>query len=344
VDDKLISKDANNWTTHLSYLTTLGDIVVDAQNVVWIAVYDQPNLGVYGGLIRYDGQSTQIFNDDNTAMPGRRIKHVATSSTGDVWVSVRNYAGLALGLSRYSGQNWTNFDTGNSTLPSNEINCLAMDAQNVLWVGTPNGLVRRIGNTWSVFTTANSGLPANDISAIALDPQNRLWVSASYYNVQFEKKVSILARLDGSAWTVFNDVIPRGRSCDIIRIDSFGNKWLASSEDALGIIDFHEMPVSNDDHLQTTPDPFMLSSYPNPFRHSTGISFSLEKAGTVELTIYNSKGQKVKSLCQTTLPMGSQRIEWDGTDDKGQKAGQGLYLYRLKTNGVISTRKLIKLN
>ncbi len=343
VDNKLISWDGDTWTTHMNYLTDLGQICIDAQNVVWVAVYDEPNFGVYGGLLRYDGQVIQIFNDDNTTMPGRRIKDVAISSSGDVWVSVFGYDGTALGLCRYNGQNWTNYTSGNSALPNNQVNCLAVSMQNALWIGTPNGLMRVVGNTWTSYTTANSDLPANDVRAIAIDSDNRVWVSASYTHPQFEKSASILACLNGSMWNVYIDVIPRGRLCDIIAIDSSGNKWLASSSDALGIIDFHEAPVANEDNLQTAITPLRPSSYPNPFRQHTAISFSLNKAEAVELIIYNSKGQKVKSLCNAVLPMGTQRIEWDGTDDKGQATGQGLYLYRLQTNNAISTGKLIRL-
>lgn len=343
VGNKLICKDGDIWTTHLSYFTDLGQICIDAQNVIWVAVYDEPNLGVYGGLLRYDGQNMQIFNDDNSGMPGRRIKHVVASSTGDIWVSVFGYDGTALGLSRYSAQSWTNFNTSNSLMPSNQINCLAISSQNVLWAGTPSGLLRRIGSVWTIMSTGNSGLPANDVRAITIDSDNRLWVSACYYHPQFEKTASILACMEGSAWTVYSDVIPRGRYCDIIGTDTLGNKWLASSSDALGIIDFHEVPVSNEDNLQAAIDTFGLSSYPNPFRQQTAISFSLVKAGAVELAIYNSKGQKIKSLYNASLPMGAQRIEWDGTDDKGQATGQGLYLYRLQSNSAVSTGKLIRL-
>ncbi|MCF7918887.1 MAG: T9SS type A sorting domain-containing protein [Candidatus Cloacimonetes bacterium] len=89
---------------------------------------------------------------------------------------------------------------------------------------------------------------------------------------------------------------------------------------------------------------FDLYNYPNPFNPVTDISFNLSKKQNVELTIYNIKGQKVKTLYKGVLPSGIQAVTWNGTDADNRQTGAGIYLYRLIINGAdISTGKCILL-
>ena len=80
-----------------------------------------------------------------------------------------------------------------------------------------------------------------------------------------------------------------------------------------------------------------LRNYPNPFNPTTTFSFSLitEHTESTELVIYNLKGQKVKSLpvYQFTNSQVHQ-ITWNGTDENGQQVSSGIYLYKLKVNGI----------
>ena len=84
------------------------------------------------------------------------------------------------------------------------------------------------------------------------------------------------------------------------------------------------------------------NNYPNPFNLETAISFSIAKPGNVELTIYNIKGQRVKTLVnnETKIP-GSYNVIWDGKDDSGKPVANGIYFYRLDTNKVSFTKKMI---
>jgi FlgD Ig-like domain len=74
-----------------------------------------------------------------------------------------------------------------------------------------------------------------------------------------------------------------------------------------------------------------LRNYPNPFNPSTTISFDLseEKSGRAELSIYNTKGQKVKELVNSKLPEGQYSYVWNGTNDAGKPVVSGVYYYRL---------------
>jgi subtilisin family serine protease len=85
-------------------------------------------------------------------------------------------------------------------------------------------------------------------------------------------------------------------------------------------------------------------NFPNPFNPITNISFSLAEESFVELTIYNIKGQLVKTLVSDTKNEGVHVVNWNGTDDAGKNVTSGLYFYKLRTDGdYTSVRKMILL-
>ncbi len=80
-----------------------------------------------------------------------------------------------------------------------------------------------------------------------------------------------------------------------------------------------EQTVSNSDLVQS---PALFKAYPNPFMDSVKITSSkLSEAD--DLSIYNLKGQKVKTLAAT----GSD-YTWDGCDENGKRLGAGIYFLK----------------
>ena len=93
-------------------------------------------------------------------------------------------------------------------------------------------------------------------------------------------------------------------------------------------------PRENIGDRDNMPGLFSLNqNYPNPFNSSTMISFSLEEAGNIELSIFNILGEKVTTLISGYCNAGNSSIVWNGTDDSGRLQTSGIYLYRLKTAG-----------
>ena len=93
-----------------------------------------------------------------------------------------------------------------------------------------------------------------------------------------------------------------------------------------------EIQVSLDDNeiIQRT---FQLGSYPNPFNPRTTIDFSIPNYSEVELIVYNTKGQKIKTLTNEILSSGDHSILWNGDDYSGKSVSSGVYLYKLNVNG-----------
>ena len=83
-------------------------------------------------------------------------------------------------------------------------------------------------------------------------------------------------------------------------------------------------------------------NYPNPFNPTTIISFSVAKTSSlVNLEIYNLKGQKIKTLINEVLSVGSYSVIWNGTDENEKPVTSGVYLYKMKIGNYVSTKKMI---
>ena len=88
----------------------------------------------------------------------------------------------------------------------------------------------------------------------------------------------------------------------------------------------------------------LYSNYPNPFNPETTISFSIPEASEVNVSIYNIKGQKVKTLLDGKLSTGKHSVVWYGDDELGNQAGSGIYFYQLAMNDkVAKVRKCLLL-
>ena len=82
------------------------------------------------------------------------------------------------------------------------------------------------------------------------------------------------------------------------------------------------------------------SIFPNPFNPCTTISYQLESAGSMELAIYNIKGQKVLGKSLEHSEKGNYKFLWDGCDEKGKVCGSGIYTIRMNCKGKNYLRKV----
>jgi len=77
---------------------------------------------------------------------------------------------------------------------------------------------------------------------------------------------------------------------------------------------------------------FQLSNYPNPFNPITTIEFSIQEKSEIDLSIYNIKFQKIKSLIHNEFAKGNHSIVWNGDDVAEKKVASGIYFYKLNVN------------
>jgi len=85
------------------------------------------------------------------------------------------------------------------------------------------------------------------------------------------------------------------------------------------------------------------AAYPNPLLTGSTIEFALPRPGTVKLCVYNIAGQLVKALADGGFDAGYHAVKWDGRDDRGNRAANGVYLVRMVSGDYGATRKLVVL-
>ena len=90
-----------------------------------------------------------------------------------------------------------------------------------------------------------------------------------------------------------------------------------------------------------TPVTYQLyQNFPNPFNPVTRIEYDLPHDCSVNFTIYNSLGQKIKCLIDRDQDKGHYSITWDAADESGINVQSGIYFGVLRTEDY---RKIIKI-
>ena len=102
------------------------------------------------------------------------------------------------------------------------------------------------------------------------------------------------------------------------------------------------IPVSVDKNHNITGNHNLGQNYPNPFKTTTTIHYSLPGAETVSLRIFNIRGEWVRTLQENErLSSGIHKVTWNGTDDAGNRLSPGFYFYQLQTEGFVETMKML---
>ena len=94
--------------------------------------------------------------------------------------------------------------------------------------------------------------------------------------------------------------------------------------------------AGDDEFASDQPRQVKLSqNYPNPFNPNTTIEYQLPENSHVELTVYNSLGQKVQTLVDQQVQAGSHQVTFDGSD-----LSSGVYIYRLEADGQVISNQM----
>ena len=109
----------------------------------------------------------------------------------------------------------------------------------------------------------------------------------------------------------------------------------------LGVYEFgSEPPVSIDEDItQTTPSIQLERNYPNPFNPETMIKFSISEYSKTTLSVYNIKGQLVRTLIDEDLERGNHDVIWFGKDNNNKPVSSSVYFYKLKVGNKIEAVK-----
>lgn len=82
-------------------------------------------------------------------------------------------------------------------------------------------------------------------------------------------------------------------------------------------------------------------NYPNPFNPVTNFEYTLDKRRNVRVDVFNDVGQLVSTLADGIMEAGDYQLSWNGKSSSGAIVSSGTYFYRLITDGVVQTKKMI---
>jgi len=147
------------------------------------------------------------------------------------------------------------------------------------------------------------------------------------------------------AQNVVNDEAGGGNTALLNNVNydfrSTNDSWLWNNEVPWVLyIDLSELSTDN----INMPLEFSLhQNYPNPFNPITSIRYDLPNAGKVTMVIYDMMGREVRTLVDNNTEAGFQSVTWDATNNFGNSVGAGVYIYQIKADGFIQSKKMILL-
>ena len=142
-----------------------------------------------------------------------------------------------------------------------------------------------------------------------------------------------------------NIIFDNNAICGHTWITEPGRPWTDAL--ARGIIGAADIRLQLQAPTSATVDPLVpaanlnLSNSPNPFVENTYIHYTLKDNSIYTISIYNLKGQKIRSLVQGKGQAGNFSAIWDGKDDSGKQAASGVYLYCVITGNQSATRRMV---
>ncbi|MBP7118314.1 MAG: T9SS type A sorting domain-containing protein [Candidatus Cloacimonetes bacterium] len=147
-----------------------------------------------------------------------------------------------------------------------------------------------------------------------------------------------------------NAATPDTTGLALLPYDLAGNHRVWDGRIDMGCFEYgSESYVSNLDPVVPAIPEVNLTAYPNPFSAFTNIKVSALSSSRAKhtvvqrasITIYNIKGQRVKSIALDPRKSGEQITCWDARDAHDQRCSSGVYIVNLMVNGRrVSSKKV----
>jgi len=158
-----------------------------------------------------------------------------------------------------------------------------------------------------------------------------------YLNGSYGGSIGYLTLNSGASFTT--SLISGGGSGAGIMVPERGYLLAQQTSGLLKMnINYSVITTVNENIISTiTPLSYELyQNYPNPFNPATNIKFALPNSGNVSLKVYDRLGKEVNTLAEGFRSAGIYEIDFDAT-----ALTSGVYFYKLVTNDVSFTRKMM---
>jgi hypothetical protein len=122
-------------------------------------------------------------------------------------------------------------------------------------------------------------------------------------------------------------------------IDEITDLQVTSLSYRLKLIDYDGSYEYSEEVLVDNPAPVHFAlhqNHPNPFNPTTTVSYSIPKEGLVTLKVYNAIGEEVAVLVNEVKQADNYNVMFNASS-----LASGIYVYQLKVNSIIETKKMV---
>ncbi len=303
-------------------------------------------------FVVYVGEFTEVLTDDFETDQGWTVGELDDDATEGIWERVEPVEKLAL---QYQGER---VQPGLDTTPYSGTMCFVTE-------NSPLGTKQRFGDVDGGKTTVLS--PILDLSdyGTAVLKYERFYTNDTIPTQTDDDPFEVDVSNDGGDnWTNLETVTetPGDREYHRMIFELSGvvtltdqmqirfvakdvgayNSVVEAAVDDIEVLGFGDMTeaAAGGPWVRKPASLVLTQNVPNPFNPETMISFGLPNAATVDLSIYNIRGQRVRQLLDGRLPAGFHSARWDGRDANGLRVSSGVYFYRLSTPEGCLTRRM----
>ncbi|MEN8230299.1 MAG: T9SS type A sorting domain-containing protein [Bacteroidota bacterium] len=215
------------------------------------------------------------------------------------------------------------------------------DSSKVYTYDANSDLAAYDGNTWTSFNIldqAGGHKGINLVRSVTVDPN----FPEIIYAGTFEAGLPCIFRSvdSGETWEDITHNLPQG-GITAMKVNPHTGELYRGSCNGTWIFPAPESfyPATSVRSSTLVAKDFELSqNYPNPFYGTTVIHYQILSAHQVELNVYNSQGQKVKTLVNGKQDKGEYQVKFDA-----EGLPSGIYFYQLYTDGIVQSRKMLLL-
>lgn len=289
----------NDSTVVAAYAVTVGPTIGDVAAYVFRSTYSGSNW-IQTTIVRAGFVGGMELTQDGKLLMGTSLGGVIYSTN--------------------SGSNFLNL----TAFPPIYIETILVDNQQTLYVADAFDLNRSTDNG-STFTEIGSQNSDQYMTTAGVNENGELYLSMD------DRKIFRSVN-SGDNWTQINQGIPE--NMNVRTFASAGGRMFAGTGSS-GVNIFDELtgitPI-----LDIVKDYRLFQNYPNPFNPNTKISYSLPENSFVNLEVFNSLGEKLKTLINSIQQTGDHDIEFNA-----EGFSSGIYFYKLSSGSFVSTKRML---
>ena len=263
------------------------------------------------------------------------IETIRSNKSEWLWVSSNLIDDGDNGFQIYSGPDWTYLNSGfsNDSWAAPAINDSSNSRHYAIWVP----YLEESGQyDIQIFTSAEVNASTGAIYEINVKNENGT-------NTKSEIIVDQNTDIDNFK-TIATLNLPSGSMCSVILRDVVSDSSSGSNVifDAIRFTSSSTTKTSNEKVKNTILEHLTIHRVaPNPFNPFTIVDYEILKQSNVEIYIFDIKGNQIYSHLKTNQSPGRHSFQWGALDMAGDTIPSGVYLIALKSNGHLSTKKIL---